>query len=288
MSKPLLEVIIPIRNLPIKCFRLFSSLDRELKRVKPNQVHITVVDDASTDETFLAVSRFIEERKETWAVMSLDKRKCIGGARNVALHSTDSDYVVYFDADDDVVEGALAKICDILENKKPEALVWGFTRKNEGVVQPISIWLPNFERPEAFVFAPCGVWVKAIRRDKCIDFREGVFCEDVCWWFKTADGIDPAKVEVIKEPLYIYERQRGCFSEAIDLFMSCPMTLEHLAFADELDKRGLNDKCPSDALRNLAAMYDLRKELKKPYVKQAWGQRFHSEYVNILSGRWSF
>lgn len=278
-----LDVIIPVRNCPARVTRLLMSLSRELKN-EPRAGAI-IIDDASTDDTPDVCRRFVEGMDGRVNFSYNETRKNAGGARNNGVRLSCADYVCFFDADDDIAEGALKKICDALEKDSPEMLIWGFLRVGK---EGSKVWLPDFKEPRDFTKSPCAPWLKAVRRDLFVRFDEGVYCEDCPWWLRQADCADPAKVSVIAEPLYIYDRRENCFSNTLEFFGAQPCTLEYLAYSDMLVKRGMNDRAPSDCLRNLATLYDLRHELKHDYVKAVWANRLHNDYVNILSGRWCF
>lgn len=278
-----LDVIIPVRNCPARVTRILLSLQRELQ-YEPRASAI-IVDDASTDDTAAVVKDFAE-RTERVTFTANQTRRNAGGARNKGIYLSTADYVCFFDADDDIEKGALKKICDALEKDSPEMLIWGFLRLSK---EGNRVWLPDFKDSiYDFCKSPCAPWIKAVRRDKVIRFDECVYCEDCPWWFRQADCVNPSKVSVIAEPLYIYDRRENCFSNTLSFFASQPHTLEYLAYSDMLVKKGMNDRAPSDCLRNLAALYDLRHELKHPYVKAVWAGRLHNDYTNILSGRWCF
>lgn len=282
-----LEVIIPVRNNTTNIFRILNSLDRE-SRDEP-RVNITIVDDASTDETNRIIKDFVSLRKGRFQAVDLKERRFAGGARNEGVKASakgKSDFVCFFDSDDDIEEGALGKILAAMEgNYNADLICWGFTRK---MPKGDSVWLPTFENDFDFVKMPVAPWAKAVRRDMFVPFDEGVYCEDCVWWFRQADVVDPKKVVAICDKLYVYDRRADCFSRTLEMFVNAPMTLEYLAYSNMLPKNGFNDRAPSDCLRNLAAMYDVRHELKREHVKAVWAHRFHTIALNALAGRWSF
>lgn len=286
-----LEIIIPVRNNTGRIYRLLATLARQLKPLNAHgvAVRVGICDDCSDDETPDALARWIGDRAELgeswWRLVRRDSWGCCGGARNTLLDSSRADWVMFADADDDFEDGALEKIYfKCYHADKVDCIIYGF-RKIEKDGE--KVWLPTFEdKTKDYALAPVGVWIKAVRREIVGRFAEGVFCEDCAWWFELADRLD--RVETIEEALYIYDRRASSFSEAIASFQHNPKTLEDLAFNDTLVKAGMSDRAPSDSLRNLAALYDLRRKLKRPWVRCALLNRIHHDYLSILSGRWSF
>ena len=286
-----IEIIIPVRNCPSRVFRLLAELQNQLRQVNAvtTEVGVCIVDDASTDETGETVKGFVDGRRaggeEWWRFIHLHERRNAGGARNAAARTSNAPWLAFFDADDTITPDALQTLLGAFTGLIDEdVIVWGYVKKTK---QGDSMWSPSFENCKTDIIkAPVGPWVKAVRRDKFVPFPEGVFCEDCPWWFAQADKLTKAKI--IPEAIYVYDRRDNCFSATLETFSRHPRTLEDLAYNNVLVEQGLNDRAPSDCLRNLALMYDLRNKLRKPEVREAWAKRFHTEYLNILSGRWSF
>lgn len=285
-----LEFIIPIRNCPHGGLKIISNVSEQIRRANrkygEGQVGLCVVDDASDDYTAEVVSRclFTVERPEL-RILKLEKRVNAGGARNAGVNTSNSRRVAFLDADDDIVADAVETILGAsLERRDADVIMWGFQRLNK---DGETAWLPKFGNPrEDFAFAPVAPWIKAVKKDIFVPFPEGVYCEDCAWWFLQAEAIN--SIEVIPLPLYIYDRRGDCFSSTLERFANHPRTLEDLAYNNIILNEGGNDRAPSDCLRNLAEMYDIRNRLKKPSVRKAWMNRFHNDYLSVLSGRWAF
>src|SRR5919112_554735 len=103
-EEALVSVIIP-------CYNHAHYLDQAIESVL-NQSYrnfeIIVVDDGSTDETSVVASRYERVR------LFQQENQGLSGARNRGLGEAKGEYVVFLDADDRLVPGAL------------EAGLWGF------------------------------------------------------------------------------------------------------------------------------------------------------------------
>lgn len=285
------EIIIPAHNCASACLRMLLNLMEQTSETNAEapEIGVCVVDDASTDETAETIERFVDAVRRSgitgWRFVRRKKRGNAGGARNVGVEGSTAARVAFFDADDDIAEGALRRLLRAFaEAPDADCHIWGFTRLTK---DGTTTWLPDFADPQTgYATAPVGPWIKAVRREKFVPFPEGVYCEDCAWWFAQADRVE--SVATIAEPLYIYDRRSRCFSTSLEQFQNHPRTLEDLAYNNVLVASGDNDRAPSDCLRNLAALYDLRLSLRKDCVRKAWANRFHNDYMGVLSGRWTF
>ena len=284
-----IQIVIPVYNDPIRPLRMIHHCYRQMKAVNDNpdlpDMAMMVVNDRSTDETEASLAAEIGAINDpAIQIISTDRRRFCGGARNAGVDATESDYIMFFDADDDLAPLALETIARTIAKNESDMVMWGLqklTRKGT------EVFTPSFKDPTVeFPTAPIGVWLKAVKRSIFVRFEEGRYCEDCVWWFLQADKVNT--LSVIPSPLYIYDRRGECFSRTTERFAYEPHTLEDLAFNDVIVKAGGNDRAPSDCLRNMADMYDVRKSLKNPNVRNAWATRFHNDFVALVTGRLSF
>ncbi|MFF2271633.1 glycosyltransferase family A protein [Agromyces sp. NPDC058136] len=89
---------------------------------------VTIVDDASTDDSADIAERIAEEHAE---VRLIRNERNLGHIRtyNVGLRRADSDYVVLLSADDLLAPGALARATALMETRPSVGLVFGHAQK---------------------------------------------------------------------------------------------------------------------------------------------------------------
>ena len=279
------EAIIPVRNDNVSFYRICEKFREQIERLKePNDFGACIVDDCSTDGTGDDLLRYIKGKKQ-FRYFRMQERGNAGGARNKGIETSSADYLVFCDCDDNIDDDYCETLIKAIEESNGvDIIIFGFKRIDKNGETE---WIPPTENlEEKYAFVPVGPWCKCVRRDKIARFPEGVFCEDCVWWFLQADKID--NIASVAKPLYIYDRTSNGFSASLETFEREPRTLEDLAFNNILINKGLNDKVPSDCLRNLALMYDIRNQLGKKQVREAWANRFHKIYSSIVCGRWGF
>lgn len=90
------------------------------------------------------------------AILPLDRRRSTGGARNAALEHVRTPYVVFLDADDVLLPGALAALVDGIESSGPHSvyvvsITDGVTGMRHRTPRPLARLLSGF--PALFAFA---------------------------------------------------------------------------------------------------------------------------------------
>jgi glycosyltransferase involved in cell wall biosynthesis len=218
-----------------------------------------------------------------------------GGARNHGLKAATGEYVWHIDVDDMLVPEALSKIDAALSSAEKKAgkpvdvCVLPFkTVRNAGSARSEELVCPRFGTMEDIACTAETAWSKVLRREICVELPPSVCGQDCVWWPLQVDRCFTGTGVGGNAPLYIYDRTNvDSISRTRDWTQSNPRTLEQLALGDEVGRLGLKDRFFSDAIRALADMYDVRHRLTKPWVREAWRIRFHSEYANVMTGRWT-
>jgi hypothetical protein len=97
---------------------LAESLESALGQTHPN-VEVVLVDDGSTDNTLQVARRYPE------VDVASRPRAGLAAARNAGLRRSSGDHVVFLDADDRLLPGAVADGLEVLRAHPACALVWG-------------------------------------------------------------------------------------------------------------------------------------------------------------------
>lgn len=125
-----LSIIIPVYNKEDYLSRCFDSILNQIDSVgDKDKYEILVVDDGSIDNSVTV----IDDYSARYSLFSVIKQSNAGVsvARNVALEVATGDFVLFLDADDELIEGALLRACEFLaENENIDMLVTVQTRNN--------------------------------------------------------------------------------------------------------------------------------------------------------------
>jgi GT2 family glycosyltransferase len=114
-DKPRLSVIVPAYNAGQDLFECLAALID----TRPSGVEITVVDDASTDDTPAVARRFGVE------VLQLEKNSGPAAARNWGARHARADILFFVDADVVIGPGLLSRVISIFQEDQEIAAVFG-------------------------------------------------------------------------------------------------------------------------------------------------------------------
>lgn len=291
---PRFSLIVICRNAANYVVRCLASIAKQ--NFDLDRVEVVFVDDGSSDYSGDIAERFGEDLPHFRLVRTEkpDGSGC-GGARNAGLKEASGEYVWHIDVDDFIMPDALKRIDDAIAkaDKKNE-------RKTDVVLFPFrtdrivngnrsgKVTDPPRDSLQRGVFGPVAAWAEVIRRELATPLPYGVMAQDAAWHFAQYDRFETMASVEGKDPVYVYDRTNpSATSNTQEWTVNNPRTLEQLALGDEAARLGLKDRFFSDAIRALADMYDVRHRLTKPWVREAWRMRFHSEYANIMTGRWT-
>lgn len=250
---------------------------------RPEGVEVIFVDDASTDATLSTAQKLCEGKPDA-KVLHSDENVGIGGARNLGVAAATGDYIYFHDSDDYLTDDGLSRIVKAIEDSdSPDVVLVPFRTLKTGAYEDHSP--AKYEKLPEIAGWAVGAWSAALKRSLYVPTPEKVYAEDTVWHYLQYDRFETfAKVEG-DEPCYVWDcTNPSAVTRTVEWFWHRSRTLEDLAFSNVLVKEGLKDSYVSDTLRNLAALYDVRHQLKKPWVKDAWAKRFSSCYQRIMTG----
>lgn len=276
----LLSVVIIGRN---DAHHISRSLGTALKTRHEGDVEVIFVDDASSDAT-LSTAQRICDGKTNAKVLHSEVNVGIGGARNIGVRAATGDYIYFHDSDDYLAEHGLDRLVKtIKDSKSPDVVLVPFQVLRTGGY--VNHSPDSYKELQEIAGWAVGAWSATFKRSLYVPTPEKVYAEDVVWHYLQYDRFESfAKVDG-KEPVYIWDcTNPSAVTRTVEWFWNKSYTLEHLAFSNILVKEGLKDSYVSDTLRNLAALYDVRHQLRKPWVKDAWAKRFSACYQRIMTG----
>lgn len=278
------SLVIPCHNGASYIVRCLSSIAQQTFPL--DNVEVVFVDDGSTDGSGIIAERFAEDFPR-FQIIKNDAPSGPGGARNRGVEKATGEYLFLVDVDDWLPPKSL-EIIDkaITDNKNPDVILFPYrierpesSRRTKGLVQP------KIKTIQQAAFSAVGPWTHVCKTELYVAMPEKIISEDTAWHFAQFDRFDTFANAGGDEPCYVYDRTNAtAITDTVEWAGDNSFTLEQLAFGDAAIKAGKNDQWISDILRNFANMYDVRRRLTKPWVKDAWAKRFRSEIANIMTG----
>lgn len=201
-----ISVVIPALNEEKSLPNLLSDLNKQTY----NNFDIFVVDGKSTDKTQSIVRKFSKENRKIKLLIS--DRRNVSHQRNLGAKESDSDWLVFMDADNRVSKSFMKKLSKELKKTSADILsTWilpdGKLQKDEITAMIMNIFMEINKRAEA----PQILESMFITRKDCFIKLKG-FSPRV-HWCEGRDLVKRAnkkgfKYEFLKEPRYIYSLRR--------------------------------------------------------------------------------
>lgn len=207
---PTVSVIVPIFNPGPKFQRCLMSLTRLRKLM---DIQVVLVDDHSSDGTFRRIEEFANSRDWVIAERLPSNSGSPSTPRNVGLRLSDGEYIIYLDADDQILpDGAISAI-DVARQTGADFVRAPLVRRDAGgdrVMNTIDGWQQlrtRRGRAEAIVrfhsTTPTAVFSRKFLVDNELVWPSELhLAEDAVFLY---ESLVLGKVEYSKEPLYIYD-----------------------------------------------------------------------------------
>ena len=229
-KQPELSIIIPAHNCGDKISQIVDSI---LKQSFAN-FELIIVNDKSSDDTKQVIQKLAKSDER----IILINQKHNGGAavaRNAGLSIASGKYIMFFDADDNIVPQTITEFVKAIKDTESDLVVSGFrvvTSRNNLPLQSVDVCTNNLpeqligESWRLYILRLLGldgrlyqVWNKiykasVIKKYK-LEFKPGInFGEDLIFNLDYLSHIN--KISFINKPLYIYYQSldSGTFSKS--------------------------------------------------------------------------
>ena len=194
-----ISVIMPVYN----CREYLEAAVKSVFAAGVDDIELIAVDDCSTDDSHIILSRLAEENPRIRPVYN-EKNMGVAAVRNLALALAQGEFLAFCDSDDTVPEGAYRHLLDAAEGC--DVVIGGFADMSDsGIVR--TTYLHSSERTSLFkaLMAVGCLWTKLIRRSAVTDaglhFDEDMrIGEDVV--FLSRLSTLPLKYTVIDKMIY--------------------------------------------------------------------------------------
>lgn len=128
IAKPrrLLAIGVPTYNRAHSLAPMLARLSVDIAGAIDN-IEIIISDNCSTDSTQQVIRDWAKDLPQAWSVRAIVQRQNIGLSRNLVslFYLADAQYFMFLGDDDRLADGALRKICRILEANSVSAIIQG-------------------------------------------------------------------------------------------------------------------------------------------------------------------
>lgn len=264
---PCLSVIIPAHNVEDYVEECVQSV-----MAFGGSIEVVVINDGSTDQTLNLVRNLTSEDVRV-QILSSSRNRGLGPARNTGLEAARGFHVMFLDADDYLLPGALNIITTQLTSQSPDILIFDFVRsypsgqlesnETSSVLQRYSEGSGSLrDRPDLLSIHNVA-WNKVYRRDFLIEhdlsFTTGIY-EDVPFTYPTLALAETIKV--IPVVCIGYRQRQGSILQTSGS--------SHLDLIDQL--------------RELFQQVDNRSELE-PWREAFWNRALEHAWALLFSPR---
>lgn len=292
------SVIIPIYKVEKYLYECIDSVINQTFR----NIEIVLVDDGSPDGCPQICDAYAQ--KDNRITVIHKKNGGLSSARNVGLQAAKGDYVIFLDSDDYYCRNDFLEIIDRkLGEKEVEALFFQRKRLVDATEEFLPLPTPynlSAEDASSILYElakkdklEASAAMKVMKRTYLIEhalyFKEGIFSEDVEWFFRFAQNLQD--IAVTDTVAYCYRLREGSITHTItekninDLLYSVTTYSESiLQIEDETKKRALLNYLAYQYFIILSLSYRfLRGDSKKAIFKNLKKYKWLSKYA--LSGK---
>ena len=212
-SAPSISVIIPMFNADETIRNTLTSITKQ-----QFDGEILVVNDGSTDGG-PSIVKDMRKQDARIKLINLGKNSGHGPARNAGIETAASEYLVFVDADDQLLPGAIENLQLALQSERADLYFLNCLEEKKSGLREITDRdllsmlanspIPHTEEscPKVLIW-PAATWAKAYRRDFIIDsgirFPPG-FHQDIPWSALTT--LRANSIRAVEQPFYRYARR---------------------------------------------------------------------------------
>lgn len=119
---PWVSILIPVYD--VACY-LEECIDSVMRQAGEG-VEVIALDDRSTDASHALLLGLAVRFDGRLRVLRHERNRGLSAARNTLIDAASGDYLWFLDADDKLLPGALAELCDIVERHAPDLVLCDF------------------------------------------------------------------------------------------------------------------------------------------------------------------
>lgn len=122
MTETLVTIIVPVYNREATIIRCLDSI---VNQRGIDRFELILVDNNSTDNTVEKIKQWIKRNPNLKSKLISERRQSAGAARNAGLELVATPYVMFFDSDDEMLQGHLERLLKgISQNPDADIIGW--------------------------------------------------------------------------------------------------------------------------------------------------------------------
>lgn len=215
---PKVSIIVPVYNAKNTIVKCVSSLVNQTL----NDIEIILVNDCSTDNSFLIMQLLEQQFSDKLIIINCDQNRGAGGARNIGLQYASGEYIGFVDSDDEVEHTMYEKLYNKAIESDYDIVDCGFYKEDEDLAiiftsDELSGELDEHKRSELIAsggYICSKIFKASYWKQYQFHFREHAILEDseiIAYAMATAKNIGN-----VKEILYLYKNTPGSSSKTPD------------------------------------------------------------------------
>lgn len=289
-----LSIVIPMYN----SFHHVSNTLKRLNNVKLIDLEVILVDDCSTDDSYLKAKKYINEVNYKLYVFQNKKNSGPGVARNLGIEMSTGDYITFVDSDDyliDQFDFYFVKLFD----QEIDCIIFDYTIVDSkfntiknGSSSDIAFNEGIINNRDAFVYVFGSTWGKVYKREilikNNIKFAELYRNEDMPF---TKKAIAMSKnIFYLKKCLYVYVQLETSLmhTNCLNDEKNCQKAFK--ALSDSLKENNYNEELKAIKLRevlnnsvllmigNNRSRKEIKRFIKNNYSNEYFSNKYFSKY----------
>lgn len=212
---PKVSIIVPVYNAKDTLIKCVGSLINQTLQ----DIEIILVNDCSTDNSFLIMQLLEEQYPEKILIINSDINRGAGGARNIGLNYASGEYIGFVDSDDEVAPRMFEKLYYKAKESDYDIVDCGFYQESEDraiifTSDELAGILDDNKRSELIAsggYICTKIFKASYWNESNFIFRENAILEDseiIAYAMATANSIGN-----VKEVLYLYKDTPGSSSK---------------------------------------------------------------------------
>ncbi len=211
-----ISIIIPIYKVEAYIQRCLESIINQTWNTDDAAIECILVDDCTPDNSMLMAQDMIKayEGPIHFICLKHDINRGLSAARNTGTAKATGDYILYIDSDDYMAPNSLQTFIGYIKNNPDAEVIIGLVTKTPSnelnsrkrnqpfIISNQNDILYNLFTGDIYIEA----WNKLIKRNilekKQIQFKEGIFFEDVPWMYQLFSNVK--QILVIPKITYFY------------------------------------------------------------------------------------
>lgn len=122
MDKTLVTIIVPVYNREATIIRCLDSI---AKQRGIERFELILVDNNSTDKSVETIKKWQTTHSNIKSILISERKQSAAAARNAGLDIVTTPYVMFFDSDDEMLQGHLERLLDgITQNPDADIIGW--------------------------------------------------------------------------------------------------------------------------------------------------------------------